>query len=186
MVRSNATTNSPPIGLVAAVEELDPRTIERACRNEQAAWKQLVETYGPRVYAFVARMHVRDPSSVDDISQEVFLRVSRALPKFDVRGPARLSTWILKIATRVSIDHFRRSKHASVAAVEGSDARLDDDFERRSSDDPEAAFRAAQLGAKLEAAIGALPPDQRAVLVLRAYHDLDYIEIAEASVDPAR
>jgi RNA polymerase sigma-70 factor (ECF subfamily) len=46
--------------------------------------------------------------------------------------------------------------------------------------DPEKQASERELGRRVEAAIAALPPDQRAVLVLRAYSDLDYPEIARA------
>jgi len=43
----------------------------------------------------------------EGLTQETFIRIHRSLPSF--RGEASLSTWIYRIATNVSLDHFRRS-----------------------------------------------------------------------------
>jgi RNA polymerase sigma-70 factor, ECF subfamily len=96
--------------------------------------------------------------------------VLRALPEFDPAGPASLSTWMLTIATRLTLNELRRPESAALGLElpgPGTD-RADLRAERR------------QLAAAIGAGISALPDAQRAVLVLREYHDLDYTEIAKA------
>jgi RNA polymerase sigma-70 factor (ECF subfamily) len=130
-----------------------------------------VECYQRRVYALVGRMLA--PRGLDaltaDVAQETFLRVFRHLDRFKDDGRARLSTWILTIATRLSIDAIRRAQRPRPVPAEAAPSlRPDQTHERR-----------ARLAAA-QAAIAQLPPEQQAVLVLRAYHDLDYPEIAAA------
>jgi RNA polymerase sigma-70 factor (ECF subfamily) len=98
------------------------------------------------------------------------IKVLEALPRFDPRGPAKLSTWILTITARTCIDALRTRKRKLEA--------LEDDDARGPSVDAEAQAIAKLTMSKVEAAMAKLPDDHRAVLVLRAYHDLDYAEIA--------
>jgi RNA polymerase sigma-70 factor (ECF subfamily) len=154
-------------------EELDDVTLERARRGERAACVALVLRYQGPVFALLSRfLGARDPSLVDDLAQETFFRVFRELPRFRRSGPARLSTWILTIATRLAIDeHRRRGRRGDMVELPPEAAgpdRTDELAERR------------RLGEALARAVAQLPEDQRAVFLLRAYHDLDYAEIAEA------
>jgi hypothetical protein len=73
------------------------------------------------VFALLSRMLGSDAEIIDDLAQETFARVLRALPGFDRYGRARLITWILTIATRLALDHLR--------ATDGSAAvRLGDGY----------------------------------------------------------
>ena len=161
-----------------AAAPLDELTLRRAQRGDERAWRALIERYRQPVHALIWRMLAgRARHRVEDLVQETFVRVLRALPGFDPAGPASLSTWMLTIASRLAINELRRPESAALAAA----------------DEPAApAGERADLGAdrrRLAAAIGAgvasLPDGQRAVLVLREYHDLDYAEIAAAlELDP--
>src|SRR6185436_15814080 len=87
----------------AALEEIDELTLTRARRGEAAATRAVFERYHGAVYRFVWRM--LGPRAavavVEDLTQETFLRAFGALPRFAPDGPARLSTWILTIASRI-------------------------------------------------------------------------------------
>lgn len=155
----------------ATAPELDTLTRARAARGDDRACRALVECYQRRIYALVGRM--LGPRGLDglvaDVAQETFLRVFRHLDRFADDGRARLSTWILTIATRLCIDTIRAAQRPRPAPSEAPPAlRPDQAHDRR-----------ARLAA-VQAAIATLPPEQQAVLVLRAWHDLDYAEIAAA------
>jgi RNA polymerase sigma-70 factor (ECF subfamily) len=163
--RSGATGGEP---------ELDEVTLRRAQRGDEAACRALVLRYQHAVFALLSRM--LGPSGrrglVEDLAQETFLRVFRALAAFSPLGPARLSTWILTIAARLAVDELRRPA-APAAAVAGADTvagpgRADD------------ATRRAQLGRAIERAVGELPAEYRAAFLLREYHELAYDDIARA------
>lgn len=154
-------------------EPLDELTLRRAQRGDERAWRALIDRYRHPVHALIWRLLAgRARHRAEDLVQETFVRVLRALPGFDPAGPASLSTWMLTIAARLTLNELRRPE---VVALEGADLlaspgndRADLSAERR------------QLAAAIGAGIAALPDAQRAVLVLREYHDLDYTEIAEA------
>lgn len=158
-----------------APDELDEITLARAKSGDAAALRALIERYQDRVYALVWRMLLgRGTHLTQDLAQETFVRVLRGLASFDAAGAARLSTWILTIATRVVLNERRRAGRDRAdlddVAVETAVAteRTDHGLER------------ARLAQALTAGLVALPDDQRVVFVLREYHDLEYVEIAAA------
>ena len=155
-------------------EELDELTLARAQRGDAAACRALVVRYQHVVFAVLSRMlGVRDPGRVEDLAQETFLKVFGALAGFSPRGPAKLSTWILTIATRRALDELRRPLSRTVplgpqAADVPAPGRTDERATRR------------ELGEALAQGLATLSPELRAVFVLRELHDLDYEEIATA------
>src|SRR5439155_3504611 len=101
----------------AGAPELDELTLRRAQRGEAAACTALVKRYERPVFAVVSRMLTPSGrrAAVEDVAQETFLRVFRALPGFDLAGGARLSSWILTIATRVALNELRKRQATSEA-----------------------------------------------------------------------
>jgi len=150
--------------------EIDERTLRSAAAGERDAARALVETYQLRVFALVSRMLAgRGRATIEDVAQDTFLQVFHRLASFAPGGAAKLSTWILTIAARRSIDELRKQRPALVAELEStSDARGDERAIRK------------ELVAAIEGALRELSPELRAAFVLREYHGLDYGEIARA------
>ncbi|MDB4958864.1 MAG: polymerase sigma factor SigE [Myxococcales bacterium] len=146
---------------------IDELTLKRAQRGDQRAWRDLIDRYEQPVHALIYRLLAgRARHRAPDLTQETFVRVLRALPRFDPGGPATLKTWILTIATRLTLNEMRRPDPVALESEPQGGDRADANAER------------ARLGAAIAAGVGALPDGQRAVFVLREYHDLDYAEIA--------
>jgi len=151
-----------------STEPIDELTLRRAQRGDQRAWRDLIARFQQPVFALIWRLLVgRARHRVEDLTQETFVRVLRALPRFDPQGPASLSTWILTIATRLALNELRRPEPTSLELEPIASERTDALAERK------------RLGAAIARGMATLPDAQRAVLVLREYHDLDYAEIAE-------
>lgn len=135
------------------------------------ACQALVERYQRLVFALLSRMCGHGPHT-EDLAQETFLRVFRALPSFDPNGKARLSTWILTIASRLAIDELRARPRATLPLEEVSEPvsekGADEYSERR------------DIGEAISKAIRRLPPEQQATFLLREFHELDYEELSEA------
>lgn len=164
-----------PRGGGASPGELDELTLVRAQRGEEPAARALVQAYERRVFALLSRL--LGPSGrahlVEDLAQETFLRVFRALPEFDRAGRARLSTWVLTIATRLALDELKRQAPRVLP--------LDDAAQLAVA--PETAGQGAErrsLAAAVTRAVAALSADQRAAFLLREVHELTYEEIAAA------
>lgn len=161
-----------PIARAAAgADELDTTTLAAVRRGEPWAQRAFVLHHQALVHRLCWRM--LDPagrtSIAEDVAQDAMVRIVRALPGFDERGPAKLTTWVLRIATRAAIDELRR-RPPPVAVLDDlvlpSDDRADLVAERRA------------IATAIARAIESLSPEFRAAFVLRAYHDLDYAEIA--------
>jgi len=158
----------------AAAAEIDEVTFRRAQRGDEGACRELVRRYERPVFALLGRMlgPAGRGALVEDLAQETFLRLFRELEHLSHHGPARLSTWILTVATRLALDEVRRpgpqteplDRATDLAAPDRTDARAD----RRA------------LAVVLARAVAALAPESRAVLLLREYHELRYEEIARA------
>lgn len=144
-----------------------------ARRGDGAARRTLVVRYQRPVFALLGRMlcRVGQDQQVEDLAQETFLRVFEALPRYRPDGGARLSTWILTIATRLAIDLLRKRRPVLV------DATTVPLTARGTTDGP---VHRRQLATALRDAIADLAPPYRATLVLREYHELSYQEIATA------
>ena len=162
---------SPPAPLDAAV-------LERCRAQDPMAFRAFVVRYERMVFALLSRMLGHGPE-VEDLAQETFVRAYRAFPEFDLAGPARPSTWLLTIATRLALDARKKKK------LDQTSLDDDDDAQRsRSGSTPEIALERRQLGDAISAAAARLPDDQCAALVLAEIHGLSIAEIAEALAVP--
>jgi RNA polymerase sigma-70 factor (ECF subfamily) len=151
--------------------ELDDLTLVRAQRGEPVALRRVVEHHTPAVFALLSRMLVgrSTQGGVDDLAQEAFIRVIEALPRFDPLRGGRLSSWILTIAARLAIDAMRRPEMAAFdESLAGAAPGLS----------PEAAADRSRLRIAITRAIADLPPEFRAVFLLRELHELELAEIA--------
>ncbi len=153
--------------------DVDDLTLRRASARDPVACRTVVARYESLVFAVAARVLGAGSPDVADVAQESFLRVFGALDRFDPSGPARFSTWLATVTTRVAIDHARRRRE-----VVPLDAFRDALEARRV--DPDEALDADRRRARLAAAMARLGADQRAAMLLRAEHDLSYDEIAAA------
>jgi RNA polymerase sigma-70 factor (ECF subfamily) len=157
--------------------ELDQLTVARAQRGDHRAQTALIERYQRPVFALLSRMLRGERALTEDLAQETFLRVLRGLPGFDVAGTARLSTWVLTIATRLALDHLRRREppllQTDAGALPSALPQPDQDADRH------------VLAAALARAVDELGPPFRAAFLLREVHGLSYDQISEAlSIDP--
>lgn len=165
---------SPPPLQRPEPPELDDLTVARARRGEPAACRALVLRYQRPVFSLLSRLLARrDPTLVEDLAQETFLRAFRSLPGWDPQGSARLSTWVLTIGARLALDELRR-RRPEATGLEAAESSL----AAPGATDEQAHRR--DLAAAIERAMAELAPDFRAAFVLREYHDLDYAEIARA------
>jgi RNA polymerase sigma-70 factor (ECF subfamily) len=86
-------------------------------------FQQVYQEFQPKIRNHLARL-VGD-FEAEDLTQEVFVRVHKALPAF--RGESSLSTWIHRIATNTAIDHMRRPAYQRVLDNTASDSYKTDD-----------------------------------------------------------
>jgi RNA polymerase sigma-70 factor (ECF subfamily) len=152
--------------------DFDERALIERCRKgqDEAAFGELVDRYKDLVYGMISRMTV-DRSQVDDLAQEVFLKIHRGLPYF--RGEARLSTWIYRIVANVCAQARSRPRR-EVPLDPGSD---------RPPIDPgaaDAAFGDLELRDRLDKAIAQLPEQYAFLIAAHHLRGVQYEALAEA------
>jgi RNA polymerase sigma-70 factor (ECF subfamily) len=156
----------------------DELTLVERCRSgDAAAFDSLVAKYASQVYNLAYRM-VGDPDDADDVAQEVFLRVHRAIKSF--RGSSSFTTWIYRVATNVCLDELKRRKRRPALAEWSEQEEAAVDPSPAGLGDPEATALRRERQDLVQRAIRSLPEAQRAVLVLYDLQGLSYDEIAEA------
>src|SRR4051812_43786398 len=159
---------------------VDADLIARAAGGDATAFQALVEQHRSMVYR-VAYQFAGNHYDAEDITQDVFIKVYRSLPRF--RQDAQFTSWMYRIAMNACIDHRRRQPTAAIVPIAGAggpDAEpwMIDTVEERPG--PETCAYAGELGSVLEAAIGRLPHGQRIVFVMRHHEGLKLVEIAAA------
>jgi RNA polymerase sigma-70 factor (ECF subfamily) len=159
---------------------VEANLIARAVGGDTAAFQQLVEQHRSMVYR-VAYQFAGNHYDAEDITQDVFIKIYRSLPRF--RQDAQFTSWIYRIAMNACIDHRRRQSPAAIVpftTAAGSDVEqwMAETVEERPG--PETCAYAGELGSVLDAAIGRLPHGQRIVFVMRHHEGLKLGEIATA------
>ncbi len=154
---------------------MDVAVLERCRAQEPMAFRAFVVRHERMVFALLSRMLGHCPE-VEDLAQETFVRAYRAFPGFDLAGPAKPSTWLLTIATRLALDARKKKKLDQTSLAD------DDEHAQRArtGSTPESALERRQLGSAISAAAARLPDDQCAALVLAELHGLSIAEIATA------
>ena len=121
------------------------------------------------VFRVLARL-TGQREELEDLAQEVFLRLFRALPQF--RGDARVTTFVYRIVINVVNDEFRRRAKARLGVS------LEDQDLRSPWADPERALERRQLQEAVDDALLRLSPPDRAILTLHYQEGRSYEEIA--------
>jgi RNA polymerase sigma-70 factor (ECF subfamily) len=158
--------------------EKDDVLVERAQGGSADAFRELVERYQRPVLGLIARM-VADRGTAEDLAQDVFVRAYRYLADFD--RERRFASWLFKIAHNRTIDHLRRQRLVQWLPLE-AEGDNEDSYEvlaAPESASPERGAQAGELRELLQAAIAALRPNYREILLLRFEQDLQYHEIAD-------
>jgi RNA polymerase sigma-70 factor, ECF subfamily len=145
--------------------DIDDATIARARRGDQRAFARLVRHYDDGLRALAYRL-LGDRDRMDDALQEAYLRAFRALPSF--RGDSSPGTWLYRIAYNACIDELRRERQV---------VPLDSVRER--ADPRPGPADALPLRSALEDGLAALPPDDRAAVLLVDAQGFDYRSAAE-------
>ncbi|MEZ4297492.1 MAG: sigma-70 family RNA polymerase sigma factor [Polyangiaceae bacterium] len=160
--------------------EEDRELIVRAQNGDGKAFRKLVERHQRRAYAIALGL-VRDQADAHEIVQEAFLRVYRGLPSF--QGGSSFFTWLYRIVTNLSIDLIRKPGRKDAELVEGQKVDENADFplvSRIDGADPINVMRRREIAARIQAALDALPPYHRGVILMREVEGMSYEEMAQA------
>jgi RNA polymerase sigma-70 factor, ECF subfamily len=159
----------------AAAQPITPDTlIERCLSGDQAAWELIVRQNWRKVFN-VAYKFVGKHDEAEDLTQDIFLKIFKALNTFDRR--ANFQTWIISISRNLCIDHYRsvRKERQTIARDVDTGDLQPASLERT----PYAAAEHQDLRALLRQALETLPVTLRTAVVLRDLQELSYQEIAD-------
>ena len=143
--------------LMLKVAEGDLESFEEiVLRHQRTAWR-------------IALRFLGDPAEAEDVTQETFLRILAAAPRY--RPDAAFSTYLYRIVARLCIDHARAKRPVFTNSLPET---VDP------SPGPATALIQKDRDELVRKALDALPPRQRMVLILKYYEGLRYEEIAQA------
>jgi RNA polymerase sigma-70 factor (ECF subfamily) len=159
----------------AAAQPLTPDSlIEQCLAGNQAAWETIVHQNWRKVFN-VAYKFVGKHDEAEDLTQDIFLKIFKALRTFDRR--ANFQTWIISISRNLCIDHYRSVRKERQTIARDVDAG---DLQPISAErGPYAAAEHQDLRAMLQQALHTLPATLRTAVVLRDLQELSYQEIAD-------
>src|SRR5690606_32144497 len=140
----------------------------------------LVLKYQRKIMRLLSRM-IREPSEIEDVTQEAFIKAYRALPQF--RGESAFYTWLYRIAINTArnwqASNSRRPQTSSV--VETEDGETFNEIDNLTDiSTPESVLASRQIAETVNAAMQSLPEDLRTAILLREIEGMSYEDIAQS------
>ncbi len=145
--------------------------------GRQSSIEVLIRRHQKRVYSYIFLL-VKKQDVAEDIFQETFIKVIKSLKEGKYVDTNRFSSWAMRIAHNLIIDHFRREKQSKMLSKDAYEVDILN-HPRYSDKTVEEIIVFEQILTDVRALIEQLPEDQREVILLRHYSDLSYKEIAE-------
>ncbi|HCF85778.1 MAG TPA: RNA polymerase subunit sigma-24, partial [Ktedonobacter sp.] len=157
--------------------------IDRSQRGDVNAFNELVLHYQQTTYGVVYRM-IGDADIAADVTQDAFIAAFRAIQSF--HGGSSFRAWLLRIASNMACDHWRRTQRHPVESLE---VLTDEDephaasalsalVETGQEANPEAYVLSQELQELIQRGLQELPLDQRVAVVLCDIEGLSYEEIS--------
>lgn len=163
-------------------DERDKSLVQATLGGDSNAFGELYELYRERIFRVLCGV-VRNREDALESTQDVFVKIYRALPRFDPAG--RFFTWAYRIAVNQGIDRLRSRKtrkEQSLDAKEGFEPT--EPLRGRGAPSPVSEVERSEVMERLEVALARLPEDQRATFLLFSFEGLSYGEIAEVTEVP--
>ncbi|MHC4515179.1 MAG: RNA polymerase sigma factor [Planctomycetota bacterium] len=158
---------------------IEPETVVLAQQGDQEATRRIIEDMHQPILAFAYRM--LGPAyrgEMEDIAQEIFLRLFRALDRFDVGRGVKFTTWAFTFVRNYCLDVMkkRRLRTMSLTAEDGDETQWA--LEDESAMQPERHAWNQEILGKVDEALSQISSEQRDVFVMREQKGMDYGEIA--------
>ncbi|HRL22587.1 RNA polymerase sigma factor RpoE [Alcaligenes sp. SDU_A2] len=159
--------------------DTDAELIARVQRGDKRAFDLLVIKYQRKIMRLLSRM-IRDPSDIEDVAQETFIKAYRALPQF--RGDSAFYTWLYRIAINTARNWQASAgrRPSALQALENEDGETFDQIDNLTDiSTPESVMVSRQIAETVNSAIQALPEELRTAIVLREIEGMSYEDIAQ-------
>ncbi len=152
------------------------RLMQLTSAGDMVAFERLVERHQALVAGTVGRM-LGDNSDVEDLAQQVFVRVWKSASRYQPR--AKFTTWLLKITRNLVFNELRRRRRHSAIPLQSDPESAEMQLKDELATGPDEILLEHELQRAIESAIFELPESQRMAVVLRRYQELSYEEIAD-------
>lgn len=147
--------------------------------GDESAFAELVERNGAKVNTLIFRF-LGDPGQVEDLTQEVFLRVYRTAARY--QPTAKFSTWLYRIAANLSFNVLRAKRRGQPMQLDISYSEDGEAYFRDIPDEkmgsPQTHMDGDELREKVAEAINQLPENQKVAIILNKYEQKSYEDIA--------
>lgn len=154
--------------------EPDNELLERCRKKDDGAWTKLVRKYSREVFGVCFRA-TGSEEEAKDLTQEIFLKIFRAIEGFDNRR-ASFSTWLHRVARNHVVDYYRTSRKDRVTvSIEEELPHLE---QGPGDAAPHEHIERSERQAVLQKALDQLSPNLRQAVVLRDLHGLEYTEVS--------
>jgi RNA polymerase sigma-70 factor, ECF subfamily len=177
--RANSVVSTDAAADVSDVAVSDVDAMLRVKTGDESAFAYLVQKYRRPMVGFMYRL-CHNPSTAEELAQEVFLRVYRSRTSYE--PSAKFTTWLYRIATNLAVNHARDTRHERPENT----VRLDEpDQETGNTPDladdslsaEENLLKRERLAA-IRGKVNALPERQRLAVIMHKYQQMDYRQIA--------
>ena len=159
----------------------DGDLVTRCQRGDTAAFNELVTRYRGKAYAMIYNM-VHNEQDAWDLAQDGFLKAWKSIGRF--RGQSSFYTWLYRIMMNVAIDSLRRKQVIGETEFDDTVGLANIDPHAMTAPKPVALphekVAGDEIRARIDAAVGRLSPEHRAVILMREIDGLEYQEIADA------
>jgi RNA polymerase sigma-70 factor, ECF subfamily len=149
----------------------DAAAVAKARGGDQDAFRVLVERHSRTIYRLAYRMTGR-AEDAEDVVQETLVRAYRQLGRFEARS--NFATWLYRIGFNCAIDYMRARPQRESAETDEKLEQLAKSSAGPTSDD---LVFAGEIGERVQEALGALSPQERAAFLMRHYHGCSIEEI---------
>lgn len=156
------------------LELTDYELITRCLQGDQDSFAELVRRYKKLIYSVVS-YYIKDSEEVNDVSQEVFLKIYRALRRYNPQY--KFSTWSVIIAKNMCLDFIRRKK-APLESIDEYEGMC------RDNDTPETAYICSERSMEVRSLINKLPEKYRTLIVMYHQKGMSYKEMADRLNEP--
>jgi len=153
----------------------DQALIERAQQGDRNAVDQLVTKYQARAYQYAYRL-TGNQDDASDLVAEAFVRVYTALPRF--RRDSRFTTWLFRIVTNCFLDQKKKEKRRPTTQLEDAWVGSEANSTIADRESPVESSEREEREKIMQSAIGQLPENQRAMIVMFHMENLSYEEIS--------
>lgn len=152
--------------------EDDADLMRKIATGDQKSFQRLLRRHLAKTVRLASRMLGGHSAAAEDVAQEAFIKIWQHAGDFEdpEKAGARFTTWLYKIVLHLCIDEKRKRSFSGIDDIEEP---------HDGKDSAETGLQRQEQSAKVRGALDALPPRQRAALVLCFYEDYSNKEAAE-------